>query len=371
MIIRIITCHDVNNFGASLQAWALCEYLRRSGHDAKVIDYINREPSPDASSAPKTRARTLLNFPPFRPIERIINHWRQWYWTPRRRRFNKFLRLIPLTERYTSLDSLRDNPPEADLYIAGSDQIWNPRMSAGNNPAYYLDFGPDSTRRASFAASFASATLPSEFTVTLKDRLGRFDRISVRESSGLDILSAAGIQGTLVADPVFLIPRSDWDALADQSEAKGLRKYILLYAFDAGPLIMSTARRISRSTGWPIISVSPRDLSGVSHSFPLAGPVEFLSLVRGASLILTESFHAIAFGIIFRVPFLAFTRSEDLNARITDFLSLLGLSDRIITSEQSPLPLSIDFTKPAAILDRLRDQSVAYLKSITDEQHPS
>ncbi len=365
MIIRTITCHNVNNFGASLQAWALCEYLHRQGHDVKVIDFINQAPIPGTTPPQRSRKRAIIEHPILRPIGRTIERWRQRYWTPRWRRFGKFLQLIPQTERYTSLEELRKNPPEADLYIAGSDQIWNVRAAEGNNPAYFLDFGHDNTRRASYAASFASSTLPDGTADIISERLKRLDYISVRESSGLDILNSLGHKGTLVVDPVFLIPRTDWDTLADKSEVKGHGKYILLYAFDAGELIMRTARKISRATGWPIISVTPRRLSGVSHNCPIAGPLEFLSLARGASLILSESFHALAFGMIFNVPFFAFQRKENLNARLTDFLSTLGLSDRLVTTDSTPLPLTMDFSKPEAILSKLRDESVAYLDRIT------
>lgn len=365
MIIRTITCHNVNNFGASLQAWALCEYLRRCGHDAEVIDFINRMPVPGRAAPQRSRRRALLEHPLLRPLARAVRHWEQRYWTPRMNRFARFLKLIPQTERYTSLEQLRSNPPAADLYIAGSDQIWNPNVSAGNNPAYFLDFGDDTVRRASYAASFAAPTLSEEAAATIARRLKRLDHISVRESSGLDILSSLGYEGTQVVDPVFLLPRSDWDALADRSEIRGHGRYILLYAFDAGELIMNTARKISRATGWPVISVSPRRLKGVAHNYPIAGPLEFLSLARGASLILSESFHALAFGMIFRVPFFAFRRKENLNARLTDFLTTLGLSERLITSDTDPLPLALDLSGPEAILSSLREKSVEYIDMIT------
>lgn len=364
MKICIITCHNVNNFGASLQATALCEYLCRLGHDAKVIDYMPvRHPHHHHQ---RSRLRAILESSLFRPIARSAYRYREYRRRDRRRRFAEYLSTLPVTDRYSSLAQLRDDPPEADLYIAGSDQIWNPRLSNGRDPAFYLDFGPDHVRRASYAASFASRRLPVDSLHLIQHQLARLDHISVRESSGLDILSSIGYKGLQVVDPVFLLPRSCWDQAADRSEIRHKGSYILLYTFDAGPLITATARRISKETGLPVISVSPYHIKGMKRNYCNAGPLEFLWLVRGASVILTESFHALAFAMIFHVPFFAFRRQENLNARITDFLSSLGLSRRLITSGTAPLPpLDMDFSTPEAILEKMRETSADYINRIT------
>lgn len=364
MKICTITCHNVNNFGASLQATALCEYLRGLGHDARVIDYMPVR----RHSSRRSRLRTILEWPLFRPVARLIDNYREYRRRDRRRRFASYLSALPLTGRYTSLCQLRDNPPQADLYIAGSDQIWNPRLANGRDPAFYLHFGPASVRRASYAASFASGRLPVDSFHNMQSRLSHLDHISVRESSGLDILSSLGYEGRQVVDPVFLLPRSYWDTAADSSEIHHKGDYILLYGFDAGSLIMDTARRLSKETGLPVISISPCPVKGVKKNYCNAGPLEFLSLVRGASAVLTESFHALAFAMIFHVPFYAFRRSENLNARITDFLATLGLSRRLITSEAVTLPpLDMDFTVPDTLLSNMRDSSVDYLDHITSQ----
>lgn len=362
MKICTITCHNVDNFGASLQATALCDYLCGLGHDAKVIDYI---PVRHHSSY-RSRLRTVLEWPLFRPIARLIDSYREYRRRDRRRRFASYLSSLPLTRRYSSLGQLRDNPPQADLYIAGSDQIWNPRFSNGRDPAFYLNFGPDFVRRASYAASFASRRLPVDSFYNMQSRLSHLDNISVRESSGLDILTSLGYDGLQVVDPVFLLPRSYWDNVADRSEIQHKGNYILLYAFDCGSLVMDTARRLSKEMHMPVISISPYPVKGVKKNYCNAGPLEFLWLVRGASVVLTESFHALAFAMIFHVPFYAFRRQESLNARITDFLASLGLSRRLITSEATTLPpLDMDFSAPESIVADMRETSVDYLNRIT------
>ena len=362
MQIRIITCHDSYNFGAPLQATALCEYLCRLGHDAKVIDYVPE----DRHDSYRSRTHTILEWPLLRPIARLIDKYREYRRRDRHRRFASYLSALPLTRRYTSLRQLRDNPPQADLYIAGSDQIWNPRFPDGRDPAFYLNFGPESVHRASYAASFGSRRLPVDSFYIMQSRLSRLDDISVRESSGLDILSSLGYAGLQTVDPVFLMPRSYWDSAADRSEIQPKGKYILIYAFDAGTLITDTARRLSREMHMPVISISPCHMKGADKNYRNAGPIEFLGLVRGASVVLTESFHAVAFSMIFHVPFYAFRHRESRNVRITDFLSALGLSRRLITSEATTIPpVDMDFTSPDAILSDMREASVEYLGHIT------
>lgn len=362
MKIRTITCHNVNNYGASLQATALCGYLRLQGHDAKVIDYIPVR----GGTAPRSRLRTILESPLLRPVARLIDSYRSYRSRDRRRRFATYLSALPLTRRYSSLAQLRETPPQADLYIAGSDQIWNPRFANGRDPAFFLDFGAATTRRASYAASFASEQLPQNSEQEMQSHLATLDDISVRESSGLDILHSLGYEGVQVVDPVFLLPRSYWDSVAGRSEIRHKGNYILLYAFDAGPLIRDTARRLSEDMRLPVISIAAYPVKGVEKNYCNAGPAEFLSLIRGASVILTESFHALAFGMIFRVPFFAFRRNENLNARLTDFLSTLGLSQRLITSDTGTLPqVGMDFSAPETILDQMRETSVKYLNRIT------
>lgn len=362
MQIRTITCHNSYNFGASLQATALCEYLCRLGHDAKVIDY---DPA-DRDSSHRSRSHTALGWPLLRPIARLVDRYREHRRRDRHRRFASYLSAMPLTRRYTSLRQLRENPPQADLYIAGSDQIWNTRIHDGRDPAFYLSFGPESVHRASYAASFGSRRLPVDSFHVMKSRLSRLEDISVRESSGLDILSSLGYDGCRVVDPVFLLPRTYWDSAADRSEIQPKGKYILLYAFDAGTLITDTARRLSKEMHLPVISVSPCHIKGVRKNYRNAGPIEFLWLVRGASVVLTESFHAVAFAMIFHVPFYAFRHRASRNVRITDFLSALGLTRRLITSEASTIPaVDINFTSPDAILSDIRETSVEYLNHIT------
>ena len=155
MKIRTITCHDVYNVGASLQAYALQTYLKSLGHDVKIIDYkpdyLSKHYRLDVVGNPKydkpfvREAYLLAKLP-----ERL-------HALPRKKTFDSFTaKHLDLTRRYTSNEELQADPPEADVFFAGSDQIWNPLFPNGKDPAFYLDFALHGIR-ASYAASFASA----------------------------------------------------------------------------------------------------------------------------------------------------------------------------------------------------------------------
>ena len=132
------------------------------------------------------------------------------------KRFNA--KYLKLTRHYSSYDELVANPPEADLYIAGSDQIWRTNLNNGKDPAFYLQFGGKQTKRISYAASFGLPYLTDGMDYLVKTFLSGLDAISVRESSGIEILERIGLNGTLVVDPVFLLSKEEWVSLLGVKE---------------------------------------------------------------------------------------------------------------------------------------------------------
>ena len=208
MRVNTITCHDVYNVGAALQAYALCRYLRERGHDAHIIDY-----KPDYLSGhyrlwggvsprfdrPGLRLAFNLAKFPGRAAARMGR---------RKRNFDSFRRTyLPLTARYDSFAALCAEPPPADVCLAGSDQIWNTLFPNGRDPAFYLQFAPAGVTRASYAASFAMDAVDPAWAERQRAWIGALDYVSVREPSGLALLEQLGITGgEAVMDPVFLLP---------------------------------------------------------------------------------------------------------------------------------------------------------------------
>lgn len=360
MKIDIITCHNVYNFGASLQAYALSHYLITIDHDVRIIDY-----------KPLYRqgfySLTAINNPKYdRPIIRqlyiLAKLWGRIKTLKQKNLFDKFTKnYLPLTDRYNSYDELSENPPLADLYITGSDQIWNTFFQTGRDEAFYLSFVKSNAKKISYAASFTVENIQPEFRDFVKTHLQGLNSISVREKSALKILSSFGIQsGVHVCDPVFLLPRNHWNNLSSLSTLM-VKEHILVYECSFNPLIRRTAETLRQITGYKIAFLGKWDAADVS--IPYSDPIDFLYCVNNAKYVITDSFHATAFSIIFEKPFFVAERTEPLNSRIHDLLHLTDLDDRLI-SNSHPIDLSpIKFSAHTVKLKELILSSKEFLNN--------
>lgn len=363
MKIKTITCHDVYNVGASLQAYALQTYLTSLGNDVEIIDYkpdyLSNHYNLKAISnpvfdKPLVREAYLLAKLPGR-VKSLKSE--------RKRNFDSFReQYLKLTKRYSSVDELRQNPPEADLYFAGSDQIWNTFFKNGKDPAFYLDFGSDGIKRASYAASFATETIPSEYTSVISQWLEKLDYISVRESSGLNILKSLGISnGVQVLDPVFLLNKKSWESFDLSINTKN--DYVLVYDFDNNQTLREIAQKISSETDCNIYSIQSFDYA--DKCFNQSGPIEFLKLVYNAKYIVSNSFHATAFSIIFGKQFWVLNRDEAINTRMRDLTKSLGIFDRIVSKEDEVIIESeINYNDVYKRLNIMIDLSKEYIYKV-------
>ena len=359
MKIKTITCHDVYNLGASLQAYALSAYLRGCGHDVQIIDYkpdyLSRHyrltwvPNPKYDRPFLRQAYLLAKLPGRMKAKRGL----------RKKRFDAFREeYLPLTaQRYSSAEELRKNCPEADAYIAGSDQIWNPVFPNGKDPAFFLEFAPDDKKKISYAASFSVDSLSQTDKERISPWLKRLDAISVRETSGVRILTDMGFEGTQVMDPVFLLAKDQWERLAVRPSEKD---YILVYDFDQSALVRSMAATLAKRTGKKIVSVFRMD--GADQVWSDMGPKEFLGAILHADCVISNSFHATAFSLIFEKDFYVVNREEKINTRMRDLLGALGLDDKLIAE----LPEEKTFVNWSAVQDRL-DVLIAASKAFLGE----
>ena len=377
MKIRTITCHHSYNHGAMLQAFALVKYLQSQGHDVAVIDY-----QPDYMPGHKVD-------PGFVSVGFFsifgIRHLYGWYkriQAPKRKDYYEleqsrrdafelfFSKFIPVTQKqYTTLKQLRTNPPEADLYIAGSDQIWNTNLKNGRDAAFYLDFGHPK-RKISYAASFATQDLNGRFREHVHRRLAGFDAISLREQSGLRILQSLGYNGITVVDPVFLLERHAWDEVLKTQEEKDqveTENYILTYDFELVRSVLEPiAKRLANLLNCKIYSVGPIHQKYADKSIVCCSPLEFVSLIKHARCIISNSFHGTAFSLIYSKDFFVVKRKDGLNSRMQDLLNHYGLSDRLVDSTVADdmLLKNIGYSTVAKVLE----QDVNLSKSFLQEQ---
>ena len=345
MKIKTITCHHVYNYGASLQAYALQHYLESLGHEVEIIDF-NPWFHCDRYNPfwmPKNaigRAAQIIKILPFM----------RYIWYPykaykggmfktwgRKAAFDKFEKeyyhLTPI--KYYSSEQLQKKPPRADIYVAGSDQIWNTFSENGKEPGYYLDFGKESIKRISYAASLATSTIKEEYKVFIKEKLARFNAISVRESTGAKLLADLGIDNiSVVLDPVFLLDKSEWQQLSLKGNLYGLsyESYVLVYDFLGNDENMiSFVKAYAKEKSLKIVSIndfSERDYADININN--AGPLEFLALINNAACVVASSFHATAFSVILEKEFYTFNlKGYNNSSRMLDLLSSIGLQERM------------------------------------------
>ena len=208
MKICLVTIKDNLNIGTFLQVYASCHTLETLGHDVEVVDYVRPRSRLTAriADALKTSRRSLplrLLLVPYLLFETkyasaILNRF-----------LRKYVKLTP--RRFHSFDALQRNPPAADIYVTGSDQVWNGIYNAGVDRTFYLDFAPAGATRIAYAASFGLEELPEDQLAATRRLIHKYNAISVREESALRILEELGWSGaTPVLDPTLMLNRADW-----------------------------------------------------------------------------------------------------------------------------------------------------------------
>lgn len=328
MRITTITCHNVYNSGASLQAYALLKYLEDKGNKVEIInykpDYLSNHYKLGLVSNHKYEKNFVLKI-----IYLILKFPGRVLALKSKNKYDQFRKsYLKITNRtYISNEELKINLPEADIYICGSDQIWNTKFNNGKDPAFYLDFVPKEKIKASYAASFATDSIDKELKEITKERISKLDYVSVRETSALNILESLDIKnGVQVLDPVFLLDKCTWDNITYEINTKD--KYIFVYDFDGNDLIREIAKKIANSKKLKIYTVFKNNYS--DKVIKNMGPIDFISYIKNAEFVISNSFHGTAFSIIFAKQFVVVNRKEEINTRMRDLLSILKIENRLI-----------------------------------------
>ncbi|MCC8107088.1 MAG: polysaccharide pyruvyl transferase family protein [Clostridiales bacterium] len=253
-----------------------------------------------------------------------------------------------------------------DIFVTGSDQVWNLECS-GEDWSYFLDFAEDE-KRNSYAASFGSSTAGITNKEQMKQLLRNYSHISVREESGYRIISELlGKRVPVVLDPVFLLEKEEWKELFDLSFEE---KYVLVYEVLAGDKLFDQAKTYAKSKGLKVICItSTNRVRQGAKVVKSAGPIEWLRLFAGASYVFTNSFHGLAFSLIFEKQFFVelLPPPANTNARILELLDKVGLTGR--DSSKSMKMEEIDYTAVNNVLRTEKDLSLNYLKSIIEGEN--
>ncbi len=373
MKLGIITIHRIHNYGSVLQAYALQRACEELGYKAEVIDYV----FPNLYQS-GNRYQTSGDTQPNEP------KWLKMLFAQSLLQQHKGIDLFVeknlklSAKRYSSPDALMQNPPEYDVYITGSDQVWSPRHCNGD-PSFLLHFAPDDKKIISYAASIGTDTIPEELKPLFSSLLGRYQHIAIRENSGRELIKElTGKDAEVVLDPTLLLNKEEWNGIATPKRLvrkKYILCYYLNYSFNAFPYVDELAKDIQRKTGYQLVRVArpPHHLT-LNHTIYRIGasPEDFLALVRDAEMVLTTSFHGTAFAVNYGKP--VFTVVQNVNASDSRQVSLmhnLGLDDKIL-SISSPFPtvdrFGYDMQQEQQKLEQLRQQSKDYLKkALSDE----
>lgn len=357
MRAAVITLHQVSNYGTQLQTYATQEKLKQYFDDVSFIDYRRKD----------TYGIGLLNsFIKGNPLKipiilPTLIYWKKMFGDFRKKHLNMGKQVFLQEEDF------QDFQDYADVYIAGSDQIWNTGWNGGIIPPFYLSFVPEHKPKFAYASSFGKSFLTNEEIEESQKYIERFEMISVRENSGVLILEKQYHykKAIRLIDPTLAMPPSFW------REREGIRKikgdYILIYNLNRSREFDQYAAELSKRTGLPLYRFCTRldQVFRNGKSLIIPDVFEFVSLIDHAKYVLTDSFHATAFSInLDTEPICIYPNAY--SGRISEFLELVESEQRHVRnfSDFDILDRPVDFPKVHRILEEERNRVDKFLTMV-------
>lgn len=340
--VSILTFHFSHNVGAMLQAYGLVKAIESIGHKAEVIDY--------RPLSMRTACEGKLPRHPVRFLRTVL-------FRHRIRSFRKAC--LPLTRVYLNMEELKQHPPQTDCFVCGSDQVWNIKSPIrGYDPTFFLEFlGENGPRRVSYAASFGNGTDFGCYRERVCDLLSRFDKISVREATGQNMVqNLIGRTANHVLDPSFL---TDYDPITPPPIIKP--PYILSYCFRKTEMSELAIKSLQQTLDIPVVSIKVNfDNSKIVNP----GPLQWLSLMKHASYVCTDSYHGTCFSLINHKQFVILPYEGGMS-RLEDILQTVKLTNRLADNMdklKSALKTSIDYKDTSEEIEKARELSFSYLR---------
>lgn len=357
MRIGILTFHCAHNYGAVLQCYALQEVLKGMGHAVEVIDY---RPIYLTRAYKIISLHRIFSYNPLRFVKRFISECLS---LPKRvKRFRKFDAFM---NEYYNLSSRREISSDYDVYIMGSDQIWNPKITKGFDGYYfgYFPFSKGERKYVAYAASMETDHLSESAKEYLRKALNNFDAIGVREIQLADLLRPLTDKDVqVVLDPTLLVTPSFWNRFVGKRPLE--EKYVLVYqARGMSRITRNIANHIANQLGALVVTVSGQTYSRSKWMLHTESPLDFVNWFRYADCVVSSSFHGTAFSIIFNKPFYS-VRSGRGDTRENSLLRRFDLRDRLIDMDSLPIFREIDYKYVNDRLEKYRKESLCFLRSI-------
>lgn len=367
MKVEIITVLDNTNFGTYLQALATSKAIISLGHNAEIIRYTRPSMTGVGQCFRLLKDRGVLSW--------LRNVWKiPGVLKLRNKDYNYLIRHAAVTDEYVGYDSLIANPPIADVYLTGSDQVWNSIYNRGVDKSFYLEFAPIGKRRVAYAASIGMDSIPLNERVETVGLLKKYNSITVRESAAKNLLQTLGINTKVVLDPTLLIDSQQWSAIAEENNIDFDDNYLLIYSVERkaqNKLINYYASLIAKEKNLKIYQVSYSGSAAripcVDKYFAHATPDIFLNLMKKASFVVVSSFHGTAFSVNFNKQFLTISANR-FNSRVQNLLDITKLQSRLIVDNSFDLSKiqNIDYTDVNKLISIEREKSLLLLKSIIE-----
>ena len=391
--IGILSLYYKNeNCGGQLQAFALCNAISKLGYDAEQICYQSSATigSSNESFVKKT-IRHLKNDGLSDTVKLIMSRLDLFgkgkkNKALRKKAFSAFEAQVPHSERVYSDDDLAESVDDYDIFVVGSDQVWNWNFCGtvqtdgsikltAKLDNYLLRFVPDEKRKLSYAASIACPYIPDELKEPYFESVKRLDAASIRESANLSLFPEDVRKDiSVVEDPTLLLNADDWiDALGLSVERKK-GGYIFLYLLSCTKEDRKAVKRMAKVLGLPTIT-RPDIVQDVFHRYDIGladvedwnmGPKEFVDYIRNASLVITNSFHATVFSMQFHTPFYIFKRESEvsMHSRLESVAADYNLGDRILPHDCDVRGLNvegIDWNHVDEVMIAKRKESMSFL----------
>lgn len=364
MKIGILTYHRSHNYGALLQGYALQTYLKKLGHQTEIIDYW-----------PEYHADLYQLIPHFKALSYkgkvksilllLIGYSRI---LKRNRQYKQFIHkqfCVPHKPRYETKEAM--NEIEYDLVVYGSDQIWrrsNFPLFKGFNDVYFGAYPINVKRKITYAASMGVIDVNDQDKPKLSQMLTNFDTISVREEELKQlVVDTMGHSVSLVLDPVFLLEKEEWLNLNPHLTSDSQDKYIFFYHLTPSNEAIELTNRLEAHYGYKVIEIRGRvePLLFGDRYLHTGNPIDFISLIQNAEIVISTSFHGVAFSLVLEKQFYALGMKNN-SGRVQSLLDKLGISDRLLSDiNQANFEEKIDYDKVNTEIASLKQQSKNYL----------
>lgn len=372
--VAVMTLHNSPNYGSCLQTYATQTVLSDVGVTPRIIDYYREDAIPENETDRALNGQLVKKMPIFRlpgvkalariPVSRIVAR--------RAAPLNEFRRSrLALTDhKYYSYEDLEADPPQADIYCTGSDQVWNSVWNKGFNKAFYLEFAPAEAKRIAYAASIGKSSLEEWEKAPMREALLKYSHISVREEEAVELLDSIGVHGAVpVIDPTLMLDRSAWGRIASK-ESVPEQPYILIYQLNKNPEFDQYAQKLSKKLHLPLyrIAYGVHEKRKGEHTIVCPKVEEFLGLFMNAEYVLTDSFHGTAFSLNLGRKFVSISPGR-FSGRIMNLLKMTGVTDHYLEDyrDVNIADNPIDFGYVQSVFKDKRLRAETFLRNAINE----